>query len=459
LKLRTPRLGLRTLFLLAFLGVFLAWVFSALVLVDRMRQVDDRGAGIREELLSNEHVLSTVSTQVLLGAVYLRDAIQDPRPDRGASFEKQIAEIRGRVDRAVGDYVAGVTSPEERRRWRQLQTEIDNYWASMPSVLTISAVRSPADASDVLRDDVIPRREAIIRLADDIHELGRRGLEQDQLDLRAERQVLRRRVWQISGVGFLVGMGIAFFAARHAGRLEHMIRTQLEMDRRQKFELERLSARLMEVQEQERRRLSRELHDDVGQALSAIKLELAAVEQKAGDSSLTGRLSEARAMTDQALQAVRDVSRLLHPSMLDDLGLTDTVEWYLKAFSKRSQVRSDLAVEGTIGRLPPDVALCAYRVIQEATTNIARHADAASCRVAIASRPDSLEVVVEDDGLGFDPDQVGHRGLGLVSIRERVAGLGGHMALDSRPGRGTRLLIELPLAGGDDHDDGADSDR
>ena len=433
------------------------WLVSAFVLVDRMTEADIRGADIRAQLLRNEHLLSTVSTQVLLSAVYLRDTLFDPSPDRRAPFDRQLRESRALVEEAIKEFVPAVESEEERRHWAGLQRELAGYWASMPQPETLSAVRGPAEALSLLRGSVIPRREAIIRLAAEIHELGRQGLEREQAALAQQRRLLRRRIWQISSAAALLGIGIAFVAARYAGQLEATIRDQHARDIHQKQELERLSSRLMAAQEVERRRIARELHDDVGQALSAIKLELASVGRQP-DGSVNGQaLDEARAITDHAIQAVRDVSQLLHPSTLDDLGLPDTVDWYLKGFARRSEVRSTLNLEGLSDPLPQDVSVCAYRVIQEATTNIARHSGATSCRVTLAQRPGWLEVVIEDDGMGFDPAAPGGRGLGLVSVRERVAGLGGHTKLDSRPGRGTRLAIELPIPR-DAHDDTQNSD-
>ena len=458
MRLHPFPLGLRTVILLAFSGVFAVWLASAFMFVSRMSRVDTQAAALRAQVLNNEHLLSTVSTETLLSAVYLRDVLLDPSPANRASFEGRLGEIRTEVDGAVSEYVPLVEAESERRQWERLQRELRAYWDSMPSTLTLADLHTQADARALLRESVVPRRESIIRLAADIHDLGRRGLEQARQELEQERQTLRQRAWQISSVAALVGMGIALLATRHVGRLQVTIRGQQVRDEQQKVELARLSSRLMETQEQERRRIARELHDDVGQALGAIKLELASAERQLSAGSPAHLLDEARAITDQALQAVRDVSQVLHPSMLDDLGLPDTVDWYLKGFERRSTVRTQLTVDGIAGRLPQDVAVCAYRVIQEATTNISRHAEATVCRVTLTARPGAIEIVIEDDGRGFDSVATGRRGLGLVSVRERVAGLGGRMALDSRPGRGTRMSIELPISG-DDHDDTADTHR
>jgi signal transduction histidine kinase len=135
--------------------------------------------------------------------------------------------------------------------------------------------------------------------------------------------------------------------------------------------------------------------------------------------------------------------------MLDDFGLPATLKWYLRKFSDRTGIRTELIEDGLTGRLPIDVEVCVYRTIQEALTNVSRHAHAATCRVFVQRLSSSLVVTVEDDGKGFEPRRTAseprHDGVGLVGIRERVVDLGGTMRLESAGGKGTRLTIELPL--------------
>jgi signal transduction histidine kinase len=144
------------------------------------------------------------------------------------------------------------------------------------------------------------------------------------------------------------------------------------------------------------------------------------------------------------------MSQLLHPSMLDDLGLPDTATWYLRGFSRRTGITSELVVERLEHRLHPEIESCTYRIIQEAVTNVAKHADASLCRVEIKRMTDTLRIAVEDDGKGFDQAAEASRssrGLGLVGVRERVVRLGGTLRLETRPGSGTRLLVDLPVPG------------
>jgi signal transduction histidine kinase len=147
---------------------------------------------------------------------------------------------------------------------------------------------------------------------------------------------------------------------------------------------------------------------------------------------------------------VRDLSHLLHPSLLDDLGLPSTVDWYLQSFAKRFGIQVAMTQEGMTRRLTPEVELAAYRVVQEALTNVGRHAHASRCRVALRMADGKVEVTVEDDGIGFDQQMVCamglRKGLGLLGMRERAAQLKGQLWVQSAPGKGTRVKLELPAA-------------
>jgi signal transduction histidine kinase len=241
---------------------------------------------------------------------------------------------------------------------------------------------------------------------------------------------------------------IAFVASRRARQLEARVHEQHQREVAYTGHLQRLSAQLLRAQEDERRRIARELHDEVGQGLSALKLELAAVERAEGSPQFLEALTEARGIADRTLHTIRDLSQTLHPSMLDDLGLSDTANWYLRAFSRRTGIPAELAVEHLDQRLTPDIETCTYRVLQEAMTNIARHAHATRCRVHIARAERSLRVTIEDNGRGigtFAAPAAEERGLGLMSVRERVANLGGSVSIANGYDGGTVLTVELPV--------------
>jgi signal transduction histidine kinase len=207
-------------------------------------------------------------------------------------------------------------------------------------------------------------------------------------------------------------------------------------------ELRNLSRRLLSIQEEERRHLARELHDEVGQALTGLSLTLATA-RRGGEQQ---HLDDAVAISDDLLERVRQLSLDLRPSILDDLGLLPALLSHFERYTLRTGVQVDMRHRGLEQRYPPDVETTAYRVIQEALTNIARHAetDYATVRVIV---DEWLTVHVGDQGCGFDVDdrRITGRSSGLTGMRERVTLLGGRISIESTPNEGTTVVAELPL--------------
>ena len=440
--------GVRRLLLLGFGGIFGLWLLSAYALASDMLDADSRSLAIRSRFLRNEQLLSTVRAQALLSAVYLRDTLIDQSGAAASRTADKLHELQESIDLVLADYVPHQGSAAERDEWVRLQAELREYWSSFAFRPPLTPMDGMAMSAAYLRDEVVPRREAVIRTSDQIHVLNRDAFAAELAELSEVRTTLRHRVWQISLIFVGIGLGVVVLATRAAGRLEARLHEQHTNEVQHKRELEHLSARLLQAQENEQRRIARELHDQIGQSLSALKLELAVAERSAGAGGEES-LSEARSIVEKTLQSVRDLSQLLHPSMLDDLGLLDTATWSLRAFSRRTGIRAELIVEQLDSRLAPGLEACIYRVMQEALTNIARHAQATTCEVLIRRREFSVLLVVTDNGRGFDlarshsPES---RGLGIIGLRERVAALGGTMHLDTAVGRGTTLSVELPIA-------------
>ena len=203
--------------------------------------------------------------------------------------------------------------------------------------------------------------------------------------------------------------------------------------------LESLSRRLVELQEAERRALARELHDEVGQILASFQLHLegAKISVPQEVRSLLGRLSS----------RVRDLSMDLRPPMLDELGLLPTLLWHFERYRAQTGVRVDFQHSGPVGRLATNVETAAFRIVQEALTNVARHARVQEARVSLEAHPDRIELRVEDRGVGFRPESAWTgASSGLAGMRERARLVGGRFRIDSAPGTGTRLEARLPRA-------------
>jgi len=213
-----------------------------------------------------------------------------------------------------------------------------------------------------------------------------------------------------------------------------------------------LLQKVIAAQEDERKRISRELHDETGQSLTSLMVGLRMIEEATTLEEARQRAGDLRTVAGQTLDNVRSLARELRPSVLDDIGLVPALERYTHDYGLRHHIAADFqAVNADGHHLSPEVSTALYRIVQEALTNVARHAQAHSVSVLLDCRNETVRVIVEDDGRGFDVAQVlsrreHDRHLGLLGIRERVELLGGTMTIESQPGAGTTLYVEIPLA-------------
>lgn len=239
--------------------------------------------------------------------------------------------------------------------------------------------------------------------------------------------------------------------------LERANRSQQELEEASAG-LRQLTSRLESAEEDARSRISRELHDEFGQTLTAAKINLQMLRSKTADPAVAQRLDDSVGMVDRMIRQARDIARGLRPPLLDEAGLVPALEDYLQTLAKRFDLRVEFRAAPGVSNVPPGLNTTVFRVVQEATSNVLRHAHATTIRVMLRDAPDSLNIVIEDDGVGFDPEVVGRRirrgdHLGLLGMTERVRSAGGTIDLDSRPGGGSRIVVRFPFAkpGSDPH--------
>lgn len=253
---------------------------------------------------------------------------------------------------------------------------------------------------------------------------------------------------------------------RAAGRAEgpsnrsqviHGVLADIDIPKRAEAERSHLLRRLASAQEEEQRRISRELHDQIGQTVTGLSLGLKALEQglaKGSDANAT--TEQVRWLEQLAAQIGRDIHRTasdLRPTAIDDLGIFRAIEAYVAEWQERYGVRVDIQTFGRDNPLPPDVAAVLYRLVQEGLTNVLKHASASRVSIVLERKADGLALVLEDDGVGFDPDNPGRKasgssqtpGLGLSGMKERVALLDGTIAVESAPGKGSTIFVQIPL--------------
>jgi signal transduction histidine kinase len=211
-------------------------------------------------------------------------------------------------------------------------------------------------------------------------------------------------------------------------------------------QLEMLSRRLLAAQEEERRRLAVELHDELGQILTAVKINL---ESKRPSAAIPAYVKDAIGSVDQAMDRVRDLALDLRPSVLDDLGLAAALRWYVDRFARKAQVETHLSIDA-VTKLDPVLEITCFRLAQEALTNVVRHAHAKHVWFHLHLLDDRLELNVRDDGIGFDAAAararaLGGASLGLLGMEERASLVGGRFEVVSAPGNGTEVRAYLPV--------------
>jgi signal transduction histidine kinase len=213
--------------------------------------------------------------------------------------------------------------------------------------------------------------------------------------------------------------------------------------------LQQLSHKLISAQEEERRALARELHDDLGQQLVALKLDLAMLKRDLRDLQYQQRLADCIQLAEHVRESIKQTARRLRPALLDDLGLAEALHWYARSQAERAgcaiEVRDRLP-----SSLSPELEMAVFRIVQEAVGNAIRHGRARRIDIVVAVAAGELTLAVQDDGAGFDPDALSNNpaatsGLGLSGMRERAALLDGRFSLASRPGAGVRVEVAIPL--------------
>ncbi len=211
-----------------------------------------------------------------------------------------------------------------------------------------------------------------------------------------------------------------------------------------------LSRQVLTAQEEERQRIARELHDETAQSLTSLLIGLRVLEKASTPEELAARIADLRSQTSRMLVEVRKMAVDLRPSTLDDLGLAAALQWYTDEFAKRTRILVDFRATGLDERLSDDVQVVIYRIVQEALTNVAKHAEASRVAVRVQVSRDGIVATVTDDGRGFDvPAVMGsrERGLGLFGMQERVSLVGGTLRIGSAPEQGTEVEIQIPAGG------------
>ena len=422
--------------LIAFLG------FGAIRRADAIYR-DMRAA--QDAYVQAETFRRGIATDVYVADILLRDYLLDPSPQSAPHHRQQLLVIRESLQQRL-DELSKLVPENDSPELSRLQTEVEAYWDSLDPIFEWTAKEKSERSWIFLARKVLPRREAVVSLAREMARMNAENLDRERQRLQTSQDVLHRFLLQMMTVALILGTSVALLTTYRVLVLERRHDAQRKQIEETQNNLRRLSHRLVQAQELERTSLSRELHDEVGQMMTALGMELRNLEtlRDSNPAAFEKRMEEIKRLNADAMRAIRDLAMGLRPSMLDDLGLEAALEWQGREFSRHTGVPAIVQVNSALDELSESQRTCIYRVVQEALTNCARHANARNVLVSVCNEKNGVVVVVQDDGVGFSPSLRG--GLGLLGIQERVEALDGKLHISSSVGKGTTVKVEIPAA-------------
>jgi signal transduction histidine kinase len=417
----------------------LAAAIGTLFLLERVRTDDTR---IRQAFLGRLRALEQIRSEIYLSGTDMRDFLLSPGMGGVEAPRRDILAIQAQTQAALDTYALSLDA-QEQDAFQALRSEIDEWFQVFQSAFQWTPSERERLRATFFNEQVVPRRITMLQIADRIAEMNELGLNRAEERLAASAENLRLSLYVTFGIALLGGMMLAIATTALTLRLEREVERRLKETIEARADLQALSAGLVRAQEDERRTLARELHDEVGQSLSAIMMEAASAAATTNPGGIRDRVSSIGSMAEKTLNTVRDMALLLRPSMLDDFGLVPALNWHAREMSKRTGLHVRIDADEISDDLPDEHKTCIYRVVQEALNNAARHANARNLQVVVRDEGARVIFSVRDDGIGFDKRFL--RGLGLLGMEERVRRLGGELHIDSEMGRGTTISAELPL--------------
>lgn len=435
----------RRLLFIGFGGLILILAVSGLSALSVLRKIETQNDRIREDYFNRDRILEQLRSDIYLSGTYVRDLLLEQNPARADLHRVELQAARRRIQQNVDAYNR-VLRPEESAPFQRFRRELDAYLDSFEPALEWTPEQRRAFGYGFMNNSLLPRRMTVVRLADQVSKVNQLQMKTRNGEVANLFARFRRWLIAVLAASLLCGMLLAAGSIRRILHLERISARRFEETEHAREALRDLSVRLLEVQESERRSLSRELHDEVGQAVSALLLgigNVAAVIPRDIGANTRAQLQDLRRLAEKIVAMVRDMSLLLRPSMLDDLGLIPAVQWQAREVSRSSNLYIQVTAESVPDDLPDEHKTCIYRIVQEALRNAVRHSNAKSVRIALSLSADNLFLSIQDDGQGFHPDR--EKGLGLLGMEERVAHLNGRFRVTSAVGQGTSVYVELPL--------------
>lgn len=399
----------------------------------------------RAESRERDQLLDRLANDIYRTSTVARDYLLESDTVRSEVFRLQLETLRARIFETLANYESKAPAGEQGSL-AQLHHNIDRFWGVVEPSLHWGLPERRQGAEKYLVEILLPRGQDVESVAQEIAARDERELEELDRQLQSRYLELQRDMTLASAVTLIVGLAVSVLSIWRIQRLEREAEVRYEQAEQARQQLRKLSSQLVTAQEDERRKLSRELHDQLGQTMSALVTELGRLEHdNILNDTLKQRVASARQLAEDNVRSIRDTALLLRPSMLDDLGLVPALRWQAREVRRRSGLKVRMLVNDECEGLPEAYSTCIFRVVQEALQNCVKHANAHEAKVELRRTPEGLAVSVQDDGAGFDPKI--EKGMGLLGMEERVTRLGGKLLIESQPGQGTLITMLFPNVG------------
>ena len=435
--------GLRPALLLGFIGILCVFVIAAVEAIHLLRDLQAENRILRTASAERSRSLASIRSFLALSNTYFDDYMLDPDALRSSDHRNQLDDVWTRMESALKDYRTNTL--DERILIEQLHQLLRSQHDEMVQAISRSDGPPRHISASIYIEQIFPFRSEVVDITERVQTIDSRQIASTESEIEQQFDGLGRRLMIVLIVALGAALLLALGCLAYILRIERQSNDRYHQIQRARSELERLSARLLAAHEDERRSISRELHDEVGQTLSAVLVDAANLAQRIspGDKDAENYLNAIRSHADASLNSIRDIALLLRPSMLDDLGLVPALEWQAREVSRRGNVQVRVLAEHVPDSLDDAVRTAVYRFVQEGLHNVSRHSQASKATVTVRAGGSALTVTVEDDGVGFNP--LRSRGLGLVGMEERIRQLHGKFRIQSNPGKGTVVAAELPL--------------
>jgi len=427
-----------TPFILVLVYILFLLLVAAAGVLQATKKIAEQVRTTETSYRKKDDALESIRLNIYRIALAARDALLDKRPQDADAvvvecqqeIESQILFLRQAADSAS---VARIQKVDE---------DVHVY---LRTIYSITRMRHSAESNHRLAK-ALPTRRVILDILGVLSSWNDRNFEAAQVAISNSLNSLRGEFLTILGMILLLGTLAAYAGFCRISKIQMSNEESHQRITEARGKLKSLSNQLVLAQELERKALSRELHDEIGQSILALKLELARSEKiaRTEGSGVVDHLQAIRAIADQTLRATKSISLGLRPPMLDDLGLAAALNWFTAEFSNRTGILVKLDADGELSLLSETHRTCVYRIVQESLTNCGRHSGARQVLISLDATDKALRLTITDDGAGFEPGARIGAGIGLISMQERTAELGGTFEITSSEGAGTKIAIEIP---------------